>query len=86
MTGDHTGGLSPASKAVARAVRHRLLAEPSRSLDELDRRWAADPAGLILLDDPQRGPRCPSFQFDAEGSPLFVVRQINRLLLADKDP
>ncbi|MDT0318966.1 hypothetical protein [Streptomyces millisiae] len=74
---------------VIAAVRRRLLAAPSRSAAELDPRVAVDPlaAGLIRLNDPERGPRYPDFQFDPDdGGPFAVVARINRLLLADQDP
>ncbi|MEO3756057.1 hypothetical protein [Streptomyces sp. B6B3] len=79
----------PDPRDVIAAARRRLLAEPSRSDAELDPVSAADPlaAGLIRLLDPERGPRYPEFQFaPRDGSPLPVVRQVNRLLLADQDP
>ncbi|TDC80109.1 hypothetical protein [Streptomyces hainanensis] len=82
-------GEDPAAREILAAARRRLLAVPSRSAGELDPRVADDPlaAGLIRLNDPERGPRYPDFQFDPdEGGPFSVVTRINRLLLADEDP
>ncbi|MFF5533415.1 hypothetical protein ACFY71_13145 [Streptomyces cinerochromogenes] len=49
---------------------------------------AAPPdAGLIRLRDPDRGIRYPRFQFrPGTAEPLPVVRRINTLLRADRDP
>ncbi|MDT0309020.1 hypothetical protein RM780_18940 [Streptomyces sp. DSM 44917] len=78
-----------AAERVLAAARRRLLNAPSRSGAELDPGPAADPlgAGLIRLSDPERGARYPDFQFPVgAGSPHRVVAEVNRLLLADRDP
>ncbi|MGW1278782.1 hypothetical protein ACWD4V_17755 [Streptomyces tsukubensis] len=71
------------------SVRRRLLATPTLSPDEARERCSGTPPGdgLIRLDDPLRGPRYPAFQFPegAQGPPS-VVREVNRLLLAEEDP
>ncbi|WP_030824420.1 hypothetical protein [Streptomyces hygroscopicus] len=81
--------LAPASAAIARAVRQRLLTAPARGPEQLTGAAAADPAGagLIRLSDPERGDRYPDFQFDPDtGEPRPVVQRINRMLLSDQDP
>ncbi|MGK5530935.1 hypothetical protein [Streptomyces sp. URMC 129] len=78
-----------ATQRIIAAAHRRLLSAPSRGAADLDPRTAIDPvaAGLIRLNDPERGPRYPDFQFDpAGGGPLAVVRRVNRLLWADRDP
>ncbi|RMI29213.1 hypothetical protein [Streptomyces triticirhizae] len=68
---------------ILRAARRRLLAAPSRPADQVAP-GAAE--GLIRLPDPERGARCPEFQFGPDGGPRAVVRRVNALLLADEDP
>ncbi|MER6996708.1 hypothetical protein [Streptomyces sp. NPDC000410] len=73
---------------IVATVQRRLLAAPSLSPQEVRARCADDPPPeLIRLDDPVRGDRYPAFQFTGRaGGPIAVVRQVNRLLLADVDP
>ncbi|MEU9117224.1 hypothetical protein AB0D04_37090 [Streptomyces sp. NPDC048483] len=83
----------PETAEIRAAVRRRLLAEPSLSDAEVRARCAghAPAPGLIRLDDPVRGPRYPAFQFTGDGGGNRavippVVRYINHLLMADRDP
>ncbi|MEU6466230.1 hypothetical protein [Streptomyces sp. NPDC046976] len=79
----------PDPAELLRAARRRLLAAPALTADEHpELRGGPDtPAGLIRLRDPERGIRCPGFQFRAGTvEPLPVVRRINELLRADQDP
>ncbi|SFD25750.1 hypothetical protein [Streptomyces aidingensis] len=78
---------SPAE--VLAAVHRRLLAAPARPPDRLLPPEADDPvgAGLIRLRGEDGTAHYPEFQFDPESGHLRpVVRHINRLLLADRDP
>jgi len=83
-------GTPPPSPAeLLRAARRRLLAAPALTEDEHpELRGGPDtPAGLIRLRDQDRKVRCPGFQFRAGTvEPLPVVRRINALLRADRDP
>ncbi|MEO3753754.1 hypothetical protein [Streptomyces sp. B6B3] len=73
----------PEPEGIVAGARRRLLAEPSRSAADVD----PEAEGLIRLVDPDRGTRCPDFQFDPDGGgPRPVVQYVNRLLLADRDP
>ncbi|WP_405907105.1 hypothetical protein OG742_17945 [Streptomyces sp. NBC_00828] len=74
--------------AVIAAARRRLLAAPSRAAAPAGSPSAGTgPADVIVLADPQDGPRSPDFQFDPDtGLPLDIVVRINRILLADRDP
>ncbi|GAA3958988.1 hypothetical protein GCM10022384_09810 [Streptomyces marokkonensis] len=76
-----------------RSARARLLAAPALSPREhaglLARvpDGAPEPPGVIRLNDPGIGPRYPRFQFrPGTAEPLPVVRRINELLRADRDP
>ncbi|MFJ9862998.1 hypothetical protein [Streptomyces sp. NPDC101165] len=72
-----------------RAARRRLLAVPALTEHEHAalHDGADTPAGLIRLRDPDRGFCYPRFQFRAgTAEPLPVVRRINELLRADRDP
>jgi hypothetical protein len=74
--------------AVLAAARRRLLAAPSRAAAPAGSPAAGEgPADVIVLADPEDGPRSPEFQFDPEtGRPREIVVRINRILLADRDP
>ncbi|MFF9089148.1 hypothetical protein ACF1BE_22525 [Streptomyces sp. NPDC014991] len=79
----------PDPAELLRAARYRLLAAPALTEDERAALPAgADPsAGLIGLRDPDHGLRYPRFQFrPGTAEPLPVVRRVNRLLCADRDP
>ncbi|MFC8098934.1 hypothetical protein [Streptomyces sp. NPDC057363] len=76
-----------------RAARARLLAAPALSPREHAGLLARvpdggpEPPGVIRLNDPGSGPRYPRFQFrPGTAEPLPVVRRINELLRADRDP
>ncbi|MEU7576645.1 hypothetical protein AB0B50_03450 [Streptomyces sp. NPDC041068] len=72
---------------IVTSARRRLLTSPSLSQDEARTRCGDPvPSELIRLQDPERGPRYPEFQFVRDGSPYAVVLEVNRLLLADIDP
>lgn len=83
---------APDTAQIIAGVRRRLLAAPSFSDRAVRARCAQDapPPELIRLDDPVLGARYPAFQFEGgaggTGGPIDVVRQVNRLLLADVDP
>jgi hypothetical protein len=64
-----------------------LLAETALDQDDLEIRGQSprDP-GLIRLDRDGGGEQWPAFQFGADGTPLSLVRAVNRLLAADEDP
>ncbi|MET9501369.1 hypothetical protein ABZY42_06450 [Streptomyces sp. NPDC006622] len=74
--------------AVIAAVRRRLLAVPCRAAAPAGSRAAGEGAAdVIVLADPEDGPRSPEFQFDPDtGRPRDIVVRINRILLADRDP
>ncbi|MFF8317181.1 hypothetical protein ACF06V_08455 [Streptomyces bobili] len=74
--------------AVIAAARRRLLTAPSRAAAPAGSPAAGDgPADVIVLADPEDGPRSPEFQFDPDtGQPRDIVVRINRILLADRDP
>ncbi|MFJ9716776.1 hypothetical protein ACIRPQ_12640 [Streptomyces sp. NPDC101213] len=74
--------------AVLAAARRRLLAVPCRAAAPAGSTAAGEgPADVIVLADPQDGPRSPDFQFDPDtGRPREIVVRINRILLADRDP
>ena len=74
--------------AVIAAARRRLLAVPSRAAAPAGSPAAGEgPADVIVLADPEDGPRSPEFQFDPDtGQPRDIVVRINRILLADRDP
>ncbi|WP_328967401.1 hypothetical protein [Streptomyces sp. NBC_00239] len=75
--------------AVVAGAQRRLLAAPSLSSAQARERCGGElPAHeLIRLDDPERGPRYPVFQFQSgTGGPVPVVREVNRLLMAEVDP
>ncbi|MDX3531092.1 hypothetical protein P1P75_32970 [Streptomyces sp. ID05-39B] len=74
--------------AVIAAARRRLLTVPSRAAAPAGSPAAGDgPADVIVLADPEDGPRSPEFQFDPDtGQPRDIVVRINRILLADRDP
>lgn len=65
----------------------RLLRDPALTEDEVRLRGAdpADPA-LIRLTRPEGGRRWPAFQFTPGGGPLPVVRTVNEVLGAERDP
>ncbi|MGC9380668.1 hypothetical protein [Streptomyces sp. MH13] len=76
-----------------RSARARLLAAPALSPQEHAGLLARvpdggpEPPGVIRLNDPGNGPRYPRFQFrPGTAEPLPVVRRINELLRADRDP
>ena len=75
---------SPAAKEVEHASTARLLAAPALNADEL-RTDGRDP-DLIRLDDADGAGHWPTFQFAADGSPLRIVRTVNRILGASEDP
>ncbi|MER8119530.1 hypothetical protein [Streptomyces sp. NPDC094031] len=86
---DVLGTPPPDPAELLRAARLRLLAAPALTADDHpELRGGPDTtAGLIRLRDPDRGIRCPGFQFRAGTvEPLPVVRRINELLRADRDP
>ncbi|MBQ0847261.1 hypothetical protein J8N05_03360 [Streptomyces sp. BH-SS-21] len=74
--------------AVVAAAKQRLLAEPSRAAAPVGSPAAGSgPADVIVLTDPEAGPRSPEFQFDpGTGRPRDIVVRVNRILLADRDP
>ncbi|MEU6664900.1 hypothetical protein [Streptomyces sp. NPDC046727] len=86
----------PDPAELLRTARRRLLAAPA--LSESERTALTEgqeappggpdaPAGLIRLRDPDHGIRYPRFQFrPGTAEPLPVVRRINVLLRADRDP
>ncbi|WP_062212900.1 hypothetical protein [Streptomyces sp. NBRC 109706] len=76
---DEEEAAEEATREILRAARRRLLAAPSRPAPGADE-------GLIRLPDPERGARCPEFQFGADDRLRPVVRRVNALLLADEDP
>ncbi|MFD7617283.1 hypothetical protein [Streptomyces sp. NPDC059802] len=79
----------PGPAELLRAAHERLWETPALGPAELAPETADDPAaaGLIRLRHPGAGDRYPRFQF-APGTtePLPVVRRINHILMADKDP
>ncbi|MFF8195203.1 hypothetical protein ACF05L_31070 [Streptomyces bobili] len=77
----------PVASVIA-AARRRLLTAPSRAAAPAGSPAAGDgPADVIVLADPEDGPRSPEFQFDPDtGQPRDIVVRINRILLADRDP
>ncbi|MGW0823819.1 hypothetical protein [Streptomyces sp. NPDC002845] len=85
---DATDPVATDPVAVIAAARRRLLAEPSRAAAPAGSPSAGTgPADVIVLADPEAGPRSPDFQFDPDtGRPRDVVVRINRILLADRDP
>ncbi|WP_330333993.1 hypothetical protein OHS33_32515 [Streptomyces sp. NBC_00536] len=68
-------------------VRDRLLAAPSVG-DAEALEGGCDPyaPGLIRLRAAGGSVRLPAFQFAADGQPVPVVREVNGLLDADRDP
>jgi len=70
-----------------RQVEARLLSLPSLTENEV-RRNNVDPDddGLIRLPAPNRAVRLPAFQFNPEGRPWPVLREVNRRLNAAADP
>ncbi|MFJ7204106.1 hypothetical protein ACIQWR_11305 [Streptomyces sp. NPDC098789] len=68
-------------------LRDRLLAEPAIG-DAEALEGGCDPyaPGLIRLRAAGGSVRLPVFQFAADGQPVAVVREVNRLLDADHDP
>ncbi|MBY8839966.1 hypothetical protein [Streptomyces sp. SP2-10] len=93
---DVLGTPPPAPADLLRTARRRLLAVPALSesehavLTEAGQEPSGGPdapAGLIRLRDPDRGLCYPRFQFrPGTAEPLPVVRRINVLLRADRDP
>ncbi|MEW2287771.1 hypothetical protein [Streptomyces sp. NPDC047841] len=91
---DVLGTPPPAPAELLRSARRRLLDAPALSEAEHTALTAAPaggpddgPTGLIRLRDPDRGIRYPRFQFrPGTAEPLPVVRRINVLLRADRDP
>lgn len=86
---DVLGTPPPDPRELLRAARLRLLAAPALTeAEHAELPSGPDtPAGLIRLRDPERGIRYPRFQFKAgTAEPLPVVRRINELLRADRDP
>ncbi|MFF8969796.1 hypothetical protein [Streptomyces sp. NPDC014995] len=85
--GARAGTADPVAAVIA-AARRRLLAAPSRAAAPAGSPAAGEgPADVIVLADPEDGPRSPEFQFDPEtGRPHGIVVRINRILLADRDP
>ncbi|UED87458.1 hypothetical protein [Streptomyces profundus] len=77
--GEQDGTDDAATWEILRAAHRRLLAAPSRPAPGAQE-------GLIRLPDPERGVRCPEFQFGPDDRPRSVVRRVNALLLADEDP
>ncbi len=69
-----------------RQVQDRLLALPSLSADDPRSRAVAPDRGLIRLPRPDGSTQLPSFQFGPSGVPWPVVREINELLDAARDP
>lgn len=72
---------------VERAAMGSLLAVPALHADELTAN-GQDPTdpGLIRLEEADGSPRWPAFQFAGDGSPLPIVRSVNRILGASDDP
>ncbi|MBQ0913346.1 hypothetical protein [Streptomyces sp. RM99] len=90
---DILGEPPPDPGALLGAARARLLAAPALSSREHERLPGGPPAGtsappgVIRLDDPRSGARYPRFQFrPGTAEPLPVVRRVNELLRADRDP
>lgn len=72
-----------------RAAHDRLWEVPALGAAELVPEAAHDAAaaGLIRLSHPGAEDRYPRFQFmPGTGQPLPVVRRVNHILMADKDP
>ncbi|MFJ4520999.1 hypothetical protein ACIP4Y_08610 [Streptomyces sp. NPDC088810] len=91
------GAPPPDPAELLRSARRRLLAAPALTEAEHAALTGAGPtgppggrdpaAGLIRLRDPDDGIRYPRFQFrPGTAEPLPVVRRINVLLRADRDP
>ncbi|WP_225827537.1 hypothetical protein [Streptomyces naphthomycinicus] len=93
---DVLGTPPPDPAELLRTARRRLLAAPALSESERTALSGSRQvpsggpdatAGLIRLRDPDRGLRYPRFQFEpGTAEPLPVVRRINALLRADRDP
>jgi hypothetical protein len=77
----------PTAEEVERAAEAWLLEAPALDADQL-RAHGLDPADpdLIRLDRADGTGRWPAFQFAADGSPLRIVLEINRILDAYDDP
>lgn len=69
------------------AVTARLLAAPALTEEEVRQR-GADPLdhGLIRLDRPDGSQQWPAFQFARDSGPISVVRSVNIMLHAARDP
>ncbi|WP_344474298.1 hypothetical protein [Nonomuraea monospora] len=78
---------TPSPAEVEREAVARLLAAPALTAAELRAlgQNPGDPALIRLQDDDGAG-RWPAFQFDADGTPLPLVRLINGILEAFDDP
>lgn len=82
-----SGRVVPTAREVEREAEAWLLDAPALEAEEL-RTYGLDPADpdLIRLDRPNGEGRWPAFQFGPDGSPLRIVREINRILDAADDP
>ncbi|MEU6367276.1 hypothetical protein ABZ876_16450 [Streptomyces sp. NPDC046931] len=86
---DLLGDPPPGPEELRRAARERLLSVPALTAREFADLVPdpPDPGGLIRLSDPECGSRYPRFQFrPGTAEPLPVVRRINDVLQADRDP
>jgi hypothetical protein len=84
---DTEGDAVPSAAEILRIVSERLLAAPALSVQQV-REHGTDPAepGLIRLTRPDGGHQWPAFQFTPAGGPHPVVRAINAMLHAGRDP
>jgi hypothetical protein len=82
-----TGDDAPSVADILRIVTERLLAAPALSEQQV-RQHGTDPAdpGLVRLTRPDGSHQWPAFQFLADNGPHPVVRAINLLLHAARDP
>ncbi|MEV8451279.1 hypothetical protein AB0467_01430 [Streptomyces sp. NPDC052095] len=79
----------PSPGDLLRAAQERLWRTPALDPAEIAPEAAEDPgaAGLIRLTHSGSDDRYPRFQFaPGTAEPLPVVRRVNRILMADKDP
>jgi hypothetical protein len=77
----------PSVAEILRIVTERLLAAPALSEQQVRER-GTDPAdpGLIRLPRPNGGHQWPAFQFTPGDGPYPVVRTVNTMLHAARDP
>jgi hypothetical protein len=84
---DIIGEPAPTAEQVAAEGSAWLLAEDSLTAAEVRvRGHDPDDPDLIRLDRDDGTAQWPAFQFGPDGTPLPIVRTINRILVADDDP